>query len=45
MTQFDTEKETVVFVTGFLIPADTNYAVEMAKAYNCRGGYNFIVSW
>lgn len=41
---FDINKKTVVFNTGWLVTPDTDHVGDMEKAYHCRGGHNFIVS-
>ncbi|XP_075156812.1 vitellogenin-1-like [Haematobia irritans] len=43
VSQFDPKKRTVVFVAGFFAPPEIYFIADMAKAYNCRGGYNFLL--
>lgn len=42
---FDVNKKVVIFVTGWMSSIDSDYIADMAKAYHCRGGYNFLVSF
>lgn len=42
-SQFDVTKKVVLFVTGWMSSSDADYVADMARAYNCRGDYNFLV--
>ncbi|XP_059223461.1 vitellogenin-1-like [Stomoxys calcitrans] len=41
--QFNAVRRTVFFVAGFFAPPEIYFISDMAKAYNCRGGYNFVL--
>lgn len=40
---FDVNKKVAIFVHGWMASTDSDYVAEMANAFNCRGGYNFLV--
>lgn len=41
--EFDPEKKTVIFSTGFLSTVNFSATGELAKAFSCRGDTNFLV--
>lgn len=41
--QFNITKKVVLFVTGWMSSLQGNSVADMARAYHCRGGYNFLV--
>lgn len=43
-TEFDKDKPVVLFISGWTSTIESDSIQYLAKAYNCRGGYNFLVS-
>lgn len=41
---FDVNKKIVLFVSGWTSTIESSSIAHLAKAYNCRGDYNFLVS-
>lgn len=42
---FDVSKKVAIFVTGWIASSEADYVFDMANAFNCRGDYNFLVSF
>ncbi|XP_075156638.1 phospholipase A1-like [Haematobia irritans] len=40
---FNGNRTSVFFITGWLVNPDKEYINDMAKAFNCRGDYNFVL--
>ncbi|XP_075157305.1 vitellogenin-1-like [Haematobia irritans] len=40
--EFDISKKVVIYVSGWLSNVDDDKIEELARAYNCRGDYNFM---
>lgn len=43
--EFDVDKPLVLFISGWTSTIESDSILHMAKAYNCRGGYNFLVKF
>uniref|UniRef100_A0A1I8PUE8 Lipase domain-containing protein n=1 Tax=Stomoxys calcitrans TaxID=35570 RepID=A0A1I8PUE8_STOCA len=41
--EFDRNKTTVVFITGWLVEPDMDYIQVVARAFHCREDYNFVL--
>ncbi|XP_005181771.2 phospholipase A1 VesT1.02 isoform X1 [Musca domestica] len=41
--EYDGNKTTVVFIPGWMALPTDRFVSALAKAYHCRGGYNFVV--
>ncbi|XP_058985344.1 pancreatic lipase-related protein 2-like [Musca domestica] len=41
--EFDVKKKTIVFVAGWVVRMDRDYLEDMATAFHCRGGNNFLL--
>lgn len=41
--EFDVDKKVVIFVPGWGVSSERDYVIQMAEAFACRGGYNFLV--
>lgn len=42
--EFDIDKPVVLFISGWTSTIESDTIKHVAKAYNCRGGYNFLVN-
>ncbi|XP_023297527.2 vitellogenin-1-like [Lucilia cuprina] len=40
--EFDVNKPVVLFISGWTSTIESDSILHMSKAYNCRGGYNFL---
>uniref|UniRef100_A0A1I8N5B5 Uncharacterized protein n=1 Tax=Musca domestica TaxID=7370 RepID=A0A1I8N5B5_MUSDO len=40
--EFDAKKRVVIFITGWMSNIHADYIEDMARAFNCRGNYNFL---
>ncbi|XP_065365349.1 vitellogenin-1-like [Calliphora vicina] len=40
--EFDVNKPVVLFISGWTSTIESDSILHVAKAYNCRGGYNFL---
>ncbi|XP_073831665.1 vitellogenin-3-like [Musca autumnalis] len=43
ISEYDVNKTTVIFIPGWMALPTDPFVGAFAKAYNCRGGYNFVV--
>lgn len=43
--EFDVNKKIAIFVTGWMSSIHSDYIEDLARAYSCRGDYNFLVSF
>lgn len=41
--EFDINKPVVLFISGWSSTIESDSIMHVAKAFNCRGGYNFLV--